>query len=151
MDLNDAIRCGMMGSNFQETKGTTQSGGIEIEVVTNWPTKDSKVTVGYSYEKSESTCNCKGHAFEDYNKNAKPNNHNGQKKCGTCISFFRQVLGCVEVWEIEQYVGSEWRNVPGDGDNIPILVPAPPCGKRQRTLKCGDEDQTSNICNRDCN
>ena len=140
-----------MGSNFQETKGTTQSGGIEIEVVTNWPTKDSKVTVGYSYEKSESTCNCKGHAFEDYNKNAKPNNHNGQKKCGTCISFFRQVLGCVEVWEIEQYVGSEWRNVPGDGDNIPILVPAPPCGKRQRTLKCGDEDQTSNICNRDCN
>lgn len=99
-----------------------------------------------TYEESESTC--KGHAFQDYNDNAKPKIANDMPKCGTCINFFRQVLGCVEVWEHEQYVGSEWRN--DKWDKFPILVPGPPCGKKQKTLNCGDEDQTSNICNRIC-
>jgi len=35
-------------TNFQETKGTTENGGIEVEVVTNWPTKGDKITAGYT-------------------------------------------------------------------------------------------------------
>lgn len=133
IDLPDVTTCGMKGTSSQTTTGTTHSGGITItvDVVTNWPTKGSKVSVGYSYEKSSSTC--KGQDFENYNDAAPPNNTNGVKQCGTCVSFFRQVLGCAEVWEYEERHLEHF------------------CYKFRVTKTCGDEYQTSNICNKDCN